>query len=122
MILVDTSIWIDHLHSTDHVLVERLERLEVGTHHWVIAELALGSMANRDEVLAALKELWRFPVLDAAEMLALVDGRRLWSRGLSVVDIHLLGAAALVPGAALWTRDKRLIAAGQDLGVTLIAE
>ena len=122
MILVDTSIWIDHLHSTDHVLVERLERLEVGTHHWVIAELALGSMANRDEVLAALKELWRFPVLDAAEMLALVDGRRLWSRGLSVADIPLLGAAALVPGAVLWTRDKRLIAAGQDLGVTLIAE
>lgn len=122
MILVDTSIWIDHLHTADQVLVDRLERLEVGTHAWVIAELALGSIGNRDDVLGALKELWGFPVLQDAEVHALVDGRRLWGRGLSVVDVHLMGATALVPGSSLWTRDKRLMAACRDLGVTLFLE
>ncbi|MGV3712591.1 type II toxin-antitoxin system VapC family toxin [Pseudolysinimonas sp.] len=117
MILVDTSIWIDHLHSTDQTLSELLERDEVGSHSLVIHELALGSIADRATVLASLEALRRFPTLHHDEVRELVQSRRLWGRGLSVVDVHLLGAVAVTPGARLWTRDKRLRVASLEMGL-----
>ena len=122
MILVDTSIWIDHLHSSDARLTDLLGEDEVGSHPWVIAELALGSMKHRAQVLDLLGNLWRFPVLSDGEVRTLVDRRKLWGRGLSVVDVHLLGAVALSAGSALWTRDKRLLAACRELGVSCVDE
>lgn len=117
MILVDTSIWIDHLRASEPDLVARLGDDEVGSHPAVIEELALGSIAQRSRVLSLLAELWRFPTLTHPEVLELVEHRRLWGRGLSAVDVQLLGAVALVPGARLWTRDKKLAAAGREMGV-----
>ena len=58
-----------------------------------------------------------FPVLTHREVRQFVDGRRLWGRGLSAVDAHLLGSVRLVGGARLWTRDKRLLAASGAVGV-----
>lgn len=117
MILVDTSVWIDHLHASVSGLVEMLGADEVGCHPYVIEELALGSIKGRTGVLEHLSRLHAFPVLSHAEMLALVSGRRLWGRGLSAVDAHLLGSTALIGGARLWTRDKRLAAACRDVGM-----
>lgn len=117
MILVDTSIWIDHLHASDPLLVKLLGDDEVGCHPYVIEELSLGSIRQRDVVLDLLESLHRFPVLGHAEVMTLVGGRRLWGRGLSAVDVHLLGAVRLVGGAALWTRDKRLRAACGEAGI-----
>lgn len=120
MILVDTSIWIDHLHVSQPDLVARLGRDEVGTHPAVIEELALGSIKDRARVLSLLGELRSFPALAHVEVLELVDRRRLWGRGLSAVDAHLLGSVAVVPGARLWTRDKRLAAACAELGIGIV--
>ena len=111
MILVDTSVWIDHLHRNDPVLVGLLENEMVGCHRHVIEELALGSIKRRDSVLALLENLYQFPALGHAEVMTLIDVRRLWGQGLSAVDAHLLGAVRVVDGALLWTRDKRLRAA-----------
>lgn len=122
MILVDTSVWIDHLHTADSALAAALEQDEVGTHPFVIEELALGSITRRDEVLDLLADLRSFPILRHSEVLLLVERHRLWGRGLNTVDVHLLGAVALVPGARLWTRDKRLKAACSDVGVPVFAE
>ncbi|USQ75549.1 type II toxin-antitoxin system VapC family toxin [Ornithinimicrobium cryptoxanthini] len=122
MILVDTSIWIDHLHTSQPDLVRLLDQDAVGCHPAVVEELALGSIAQRDVVLALLESLHQFPVLGHAELLTLVSGRRLWGRGLSAVDGHLLGAVALVSGARLWTRDRRLMAACRDAGVACLGE
>ena len=117
MILVDTSIWIDHLHAREPRLVELLHNDDVGCHDKVIEEIALGSIARRNEVLELLTNLYRFPLLAHHEILALVNAHRLWGRGLSAVDVHLLGAVALVPGARLWSRDKRMMAAADDAGI-----
>lgn len=117
MILVDTSIWIDHLHAREPRLVELLESDNIGCHPKIIEELALGSMARRDEILEFLANLFRFPLLAHHEVLALINAHRLWGRGLSAVDVHLLGAVALVPGARLWSRDKRLVEAADDAGI-----
>ena len=120
MILVDTSVWIDHLHSANLDLVDLLGRDEVGSHPLVIQELAMGSIKSRAGMLALLGSLRAFPVLSHDELLELVAAKRLWGRGLSPVDAHLLGASLLAPGSALWTRDKRLRAAASDVGVTFI--
>lgn len=119
MILVDTSVWIDHLRAVESGLVDLLERDEVGCHPLVVEELALGSIKQRGDVLELLGRLRMFPQLNHDEALQLVDGKRLWGRGLSAVDAHLLGSVAVVPGGELWTRDKRLIAAGREIGVQL---
>ncbi|MGP9624191.1 MULTISPECIES: type II toxin-antitoxin system VapC family toxin [unclassified Corynebacterium] len=116
MILVDTSVWIDHLHRGDPHLVECLDNGLVLSHPGVIEELALGSMKNRGSVLGLLGSLRFAPQLTHGEVLTLVDNHRLRGRGLSAIDVHLLGSA-LVVGASLWTRDKRLTTAATDLGV-----
>lgn len=122
VILVDTSIWIDHLHATEPRLVTMLERDGVGCHPLVIEELALGSLARRDTVLRLLENLWRFPVVSHDEVMTLVSAHQLWGRGISAVDAHLLGSTALVPGATLWTRDKRLATACGHAEVSILVE
>lgn len=117
MILVDTSVWIDHFHQADSHLVDLLRDDLVASHPMVIGELALGSLARRDETLALLSELTTMPTLSHTELLAFVRGRGLWGRGLSLVDAHLLGSTVLVAGASLWTGDKRLRAAAGQAGV-----
>jgi predicted nucleic acid-binding protein len=122
VILVDTSIWIDHFHASEPLLVALLRDNQVGCHRVVIEELALGSIKQRDRVLALLESLQGFPVLTHEEVMALVDRRQLWGRGLSAVDVHLLGSVRLVGGARLWTRDKRLLAACRDGGAAYVEE
>jgi predicted nucleic acid-binding protein len=122
VILVDTAIWIDHLHAVEPQLVELLGNDEAGCHPLVIEEMALGSIKQRDVVLDMLANLYRFPVLTHHEVLQLVDRRRLWGRGLSTVDANLLGSVSLMAGARLWTRDKRLKSTGEEMGVSLVDE
>jgi predicted nucleic acid-binding protein len=120
--LVDTSIWIDHLHTVERRLVELLADDEVGCHHLVIEELALGALRKRAEVVDLLANLYRFPAVEHHEILHLVDRKQLWGRGLSVVDVRLLAAVALIGGGRLWTRDKQLKAACDAVGVTVFDE
>ncbi|GAA4480022.1 type II toxin-antitoxin system VapC family toxin [Microbacterium panaciterrae] len=114
MILVDTSVWIDHLHRSDPALVGLLENDDAAVHDLVIEELALGSLARRDAVLGLLGNLQRLPALRHDDIGTLVEHHLLWGRGLSAVDVHLLGAVRVTTGARLWTRDKRLIVAARD--------
>lgn len=120
MILVDTSIWIDHLHTAEPRLVSLLTDDEIGCHCMIIEELALGSIKQRDVVLGLLSNLYQFPTVTHPEVLHLVERRQLWGRGLSAIDANLLGSVALVDGARLWTRDKRLKAVCLEVGVALV--
>ncbi|MCA0242112.1 MAG: type II toxin-antitoxin system VapC family toxin [Proteobacteria bacterium] len=115
MLLVDTSIWSDHLRRGDAALARRLEAGEVLVHALVIGEIACGAFPRRPEALALLTQLPAAPVLGLAELLDFIDRQSLQGKGIGFVDVHLL-AAARVSGAALWTRDKRLAAAAAALG------
>lgn len=117
MILVDTSIWIDHLRSTNDALASLLETSEVITHPLVLGELAVASLRRRDEFLRLLDELPSAPLADSSEVLAFIDAYRLHGQGLGIVDVHLLASTLLAPGTSLWTRDARLRAAASSLGV-----
>ena len=116
-VLVDTSIWIDHLWKTEPVLVDLLERDQVCVHQSVITELALGNLKNRSIILKALERLMIVRNVDDQGVRHLVEERRLWDRGLSAVDAALLASVVVTPGVSLWTRDKRLRQAARDVGV-----
>ena len=116
MILVDTNVWIDHLHRTEPELSELLMSDEICCHDLVLTELALGSLKKRTEFLSALSELKQLPTVDDHEVRWFIEKRKLWGRGLSAVDVHLLASVVVVPGTTLWTRDKRLRDVAQDLG------
>jgi predicted nucleic acid-binding protein len=108
VILVDTSIWIDHLRTGDPELVELLRESQVLGHPWVTGELALGHLSRRSEILGLLHNLPQATVATDDEVLTLIDKRQLFGLGIGYVDAHLLSATALTPAARLWTRDKRL--------------
>jgi predicted nucleic acid-binding protein len=108
MILVDTSVWIDHLHKAIPSLADALERMEVLTHPFVIGELACGSLATRREMLGLLADLPSSSVATDSETLLFIERRHLMGKGLGSIDAHLLAAVLLTDGAELWTRDKTL--------------
>lgn len=116
MLLVDTSIWSDHLCRHDAALAQRLEAGEVLAHPLVIGEIACGIFPRRRETLALLNALPCAPLLGQAEVLGFIERQALAGTGVGFVDVHLL-ASARVAGAWLWTRDRRLAAAAARLGV-----
>ena len=105
--LVDTSIWVDHLRARDTRLAQALEDGLVWTHPFVIGELACGNLAKRGEVLGLIGALPSAPVADHEEVFAFVESRRLMGRGLGWVDMHLL-ASAVLAAVPLLTSDKNL--------------
>jgi predicted nucleic acid-binding protein len=117
LILVDTSVWVDHLRQGDAELSAQLQAGRVLIHPFVVGELACGSLAKRTEVLGLLQDLPGATVADEAEVLGFIDRHRLHGRGIGYVDAHLLASTALMLGASLWTRDKRLRLAAQALGL-----
>jgi predicted nucleic acid-binding protein len=116
-VLVDTSVWVDHLRATDAHLSLLLEHGRVLCHPFVIGELACGNLKNRAEILAALSELPAAATIDFDEFMHFVDQNRLHGVGLGFVDINLL-AAALLSDATLWTADKRLKKIAAEFGAT----
>ncbi|MDP1697444.1 MAG: type II toxin-antitoxin system VapC family toxin [Xanthomonadaceae bacterium] len=114
MILVDTSIWIDHLRAGDSVLTRLLETGRVLAHPLVIGELALGHLHQRQQILDALHDLPKATVATDVEVLAFIDRQQLAGLGIGYVDVHLLASVQLTPDAQLWTRDKRLHAVASE--------
>ena len=117
MILVDTSVWIDHLRHADDVLTDLLDQEQVLMHPFIIGELALGHLRQRDAVLQALRDLRQATVAHDEEVLRTIEHERLFGIGLGYLDVHLLAAVRLTPEASLWTRDKRLLAAAERLSL-----
>lgn len=117
MILVDTSIWIDHLRASDESLVRLLEAGQVLAHPFVTGELALGNLRKRDAVLIASQDLPQAEVATEPEVLRFIGEKGLFGLGIGYIDAHLLAAVLLTPGSRLWTRGTRLLAASSRSGV-----
>ena len=115
MILVDTSVWVDHLRFKDEALVHLLVSNQVFTHPFVIGKLACGNLAGRGEILSRLKSLPAIPMATESEVLYFIEQNRLMGQGIGYVDAHLLAATAMTPPTRLWTRDKRLEAAASAM-------
>jgi predicted nucleic acid-binding protein len=117
MILVDTSVWVDHLRARDKTLAHLLDTGQVLIHPFVIGELALGNPRQRGVILSTLRVLPQAISAADHEVLEFFDRHRLFGIGIGYVDAHLLAAARLSPATTLWTRDKRLRAAASRLSL-----
>jgi hypothetical protein len=117
MILVDTSVWIDHLRNPEPSLVMLLENDQVATHPLVRLELALGSIAKRDLVLSELAKLNQVQVARLDDLFLLVEARKLERRGIGVTDLHLIASALIDRSTSIWTRDRRLGEIADQLGL-----
>ncbi len=117
MVLVDTSVWIDHLRSKDDQLVKLLESNQVYMHPMVMGELACGNLQNRQLFLSLLKNLPCASEATHDEVLHHIEKNGLMSKGVGFIDLHLLASTLLTPHTSLWTRDSRLQKISQNLNV-----
>ena len=117
MILIDSSVWIDHLRSADADLAQLLNHGQVLAHPFVIGELSLGNLRQRAVIIGALQDLPKAVVADDAEVMGFIDRHALFGRGIGYVDAHLLASVRLTPDAMLWTRDRRLHEIAADMGI-----
>jgi predicted nucleic acid-binding protein len=120
MILVDTSIWIEHIRKPNSRLIGLLEAELVSMHPWVVGELACGNLANRANTLYLLGSLPRVAVATDDEVLFFIDKHSISGRGVGYLDMHLLSAAAL-GNQKIWTRDGRLSEVASSLGLNAFA-
>jgi len=116
MILVDTSVWIDHLHHSNEGLIELLLSNQVCIHPFVLGELSCGNISNREEVLSLLRTLRSIDLVLDEEVFMLIEDRKLFGKGLGFIDIHLL-ASAMIHHVPIWTGDKSLKRVAGELGI-----
>lgn len=116
MILVDTSVWIDHFRKSDPKLELFLLEREILIHPFILGELSLGYLPKREEALTFLElQLSASPATDK-EVLSWVEKHRLYGKGIGWVDAHLL-LSSLLSHAEFWTHDKTLLSAAHSCGV-----
>jgi len=117
MVLVDTSIWVTHLRRGNRQLEKLLMDAEVMCHPFIIGELACGNLKNRNEIISLLQSLPLAPTIEFDEFIFFIDRNHLMGKGIGFVDVHLLASAQLT-GIPLWTADKRLKSAADQLELT----
>ena len=117
MILVDTSVWIDHFKAPLAPLEDLSRTEQILGHPFITGELAVGHLRDWNGTLDALRRLLQAKIASEAEFLTLISSERLATTGLGFVDVHLLASCRITPGTRLWSRDKRLARYAARLGV-----
>ena len=120
MILVDTSVWIDHLRAADSKLVQHLSAGELVMHSMVMGELACGNLRNRAATMNLLHAIPKIGELTNLDVIAHIEKDALVGRGIGFVDAHLLCAVKARQGARLWTRDRDLMGIAKEFGVAYV--
>ncbi|MBV9063044.1 MAG: type II toxin-antitoxin system VapC family toxin [Alphaproteobacteria bacterium] len=115
MILIDASVWIDHIRTAESVISELVNARKVLCHPFVIGEVGTGQFRNRRLFLSDLEKLRAAELANDDEVMALIERHGLFGRGIGYIDAHLLASAFLTPEAKLWTRDKRLREAAKEM-------
>jgi predicted nucleic acid-binding protein len=121
VVLVDTSIWIDHFRSSNALLCDLLESHLVFMHPFVLGELACGNLKNRSEIIALFHALPAAKKVHDDELLFFIEKNQLMGRGIGLIDSHLL-ASCQISACRLWTNDKRLKAMAEKLNIAFEKE
>lgn len=108
MILADTSIWVDHLRSSNDTMRKQLENGGIVIHPFIVAELALGSLKDRKKTLFYFDSLPHVRIVQMDEVRQMIEKRSLYGEGIGLIDAHLIASCLIDSPTRLWTRDKRL--------------
>lgn len=117
MILADTAVWISHFRADEPEMRAQLGRGNITMHPFIVAELALGSLRDRERTLGMLERLPQVRVAQLSEVRRMIELHLLFSRGIGLTDAHLMASTLITPSTQLWTRDKRLLGIAQALGM-----
>jgi len=120
MILVDTSVWVDHLNKTDRARNALLLQDRVRIHPLIVGELAMGNLRPRAPILLFLRRLPSVIIASHDEVLHFISQHKLFGLGIGYIDAHLIASVHLTPAATLWTRDKRLARVAETLNVAFL--
>lgn len=125
MILADTSIWIDYLRGKELVaphdldMQQRLSQGQIVMHPFIVAEIALGSLRNRQARIADMESLLEVKVAHLSEVRHMIESHALYSRGIGLTDVHLIASCLITPGTQLWTRDAAMQSVARALGIAV---
>jgi len=117
MILADTSVWVDHFRKRDAALYEQLQRNNISIHPFMVTELVLGDVPDRQNAIASLDRLPMVKVAQLHEVRRLIEAHSLFRRGLGFVDAHLIASTLITAHTLLWSRDRRLHDVAETLGL-----
>jgi predicted nucleic acid-binding protein len=117
MILADTSVWVDHFRKRDAALYQQLQRNNISTHPFIVTELVLGNLPDRQNTIASLDRLPMVKVAQLHEVRRLIETHSLFQRGIGFVDAHLIASTLITPHTVLWSRDKQLHRVAEILGL-----
>ncbi len=117
MILADTSVWIDYLRGHKPEMLPLLVAGKVVMHPCIVAEVALGSLKNRNRTFALMESLWQVNVAELHEVRHMIEAHSLYSNGIGLTDAHLIASCLITPGIQLWTRDARMRQIASRLGI-----
>ncbi len=117
MILADTSIWVDHLRNRNPEMERLLGGGQIMMHPFIVAEISLGSLHNRQKMLDDLEALLEVNVAALNEVRHMIESHTLYSKGIGLTDAHLLASCLMTPGTQLWTRDGALKNVAAALGI-----
>jgi predicted nucleic acid-binding protein len=117
MILADTSVWVDHFRKRDSALSQQLQRNAISMHPFVVTELVLGNLPDRQKTVASLDLLPMVKVAQMSDVRHMIEAHSLFQRGIGLVDAHLLASTFITPHTVLWSRDKRLRDVAETLGL-----
>jgi hypothetical protein len=118
MILADTSVWVDHFRKLDNTLYRHLQRGNISGHPFIVTELVLGDLPDRQNAIRSLDRLPMVKVAQLHEVRHLIEAHSLFRRGIGFVDAHLIASTLITPHTVLWSRDRRLHDVAETLGLT----
>jgi hypothetical protein len=117
MILADTSVWVDHLRNRNPEMERLLGGGQIVMHPFIVAEISLGSLHNRQKTLDDLEALLEVTVATLSEVRHMIESHSLFSKGIGLTGAHLIASCLMTPGTQLWTRDSALKKVAAALGI-----
>jgi predicted nucleic acid-binding protein len=108
MILADTSVWVDHFRRGNTALSQQLRVSNISIHPFIVTELLLGSLPDRQRTIASLDQLPMVKVAQMGEVRRMIEAHSLFQRGIGFVDAHLIASTFITPHTVLWSHDKVL--------------
>lgn len=117
MILADTSVWIDHLRNRNPQMEQRLTAGQIAMHPFIVAEISLGSLRNRQSRLADMEALIEVNLAQLHEVRHMIEANSLYSPGIGLTDAFLIASCLLTPGTQLWTRDAAMESVARSVGI-----